>query len=112
MPKLSKILFYLLLLGISSVLAQEGEAEDDNNQQQRAQKVIELEAQILDARAELPQVQILDTRKSPDFEEVKVEKSFRAELSGKTEELKYTPITSNKIKQIKNIDALLNKKRF
>lgn len=75
-------------------------------------QIIDIEAQILDSRVELPQVQVLDKRKKAKFEEVKVEKSFRAELSGETEELQFKPKTSDKIKPIKNINELLNKKRF
>jgi len=99
-------LFFWLMLGAGMTAfaqAQQGQGND---------KVIEIEAQILDARVELPQVQILDKRKKSNFDEVKVEKSFKSELSGKTEELKFTPNTSGKIKPIKNIDVLLNKKRF
>lgn len=96
-----------------AALAQEPAQEGQGAQQgQSSDGVIELEALILDARVELPQVQILDKRKKSDFDEVKVEKSFRSELSGKNEELKFTPNTSGKIQPIKNIDVLLNKKRF
>lgn len=96
-------------------LAQQPAQQGQGAQQRQGQSsdgVIELEALILDARVELPQVQILDKRKKSDFDEVKVEKSFKSELSGKTEELKFTPNTSGKIQPIKNIDVLLNKKRF
>ncbi len=88
------------------VLAQEQGA------QQGKGGVIEIEAQVVNTRLELPQVQIYDKRKKVKFDEVKVEKDFKSELSGKNEELKFTPITSGKIKPIKNIQALLAKKRF
>ncbi len=105
----------VLLLGASSLFAQEPQEPEDPPQRQRAtnpQQVIQLEAQIVDTRVELPQVQILDKRKKTDFDEVKVEKSFTSELSSKSEELKFTPNTSGKIKSIKDIQSLLNKKRF
>jgi TolA-binding protein len=107
--KIFCLFFWLMLSAGMTALAQQPAQQ---GQEQNNDKVIEIEAQILDARVELPQVQILDKRKKSNFDEVKVEKSFKSELSGKTEELKFTPNTSGKIKPIKNIDVLLNKKRF
>ncbi len=99
----------VFLIGSSiSLFAQEQEQERVVNEDQ----VIQIEAQILDTRAELPQVQILDKRKVSEFDEVKVEKSFKSELSGKSEEIEFKPITSGKIKPIRNMEELLNKKRF
>ena len=99
-------LFLLVGSSLSSLFAQEQEREVNEDQ------VIQIEAQILDTRAELPQVQILDKRKVSEFDEVKVEKSFKSELSGKSEEIEFKPITSGKIKPIRNMEELLNKKRF
>ncbi|MCB0259142.1 MAG: hypothetical protein KDH97_01085 [Calditrichaeota bacterium] len=107
-----RILWYVVALCClwgGSVLAQDPQPRP---QQQGEPEVIDIEAQFLDTRVELPQVQILDKRKQAKFDEVKVEKSFSSELSGKNEELKFVPNTSGKIKPIKNIDVLLNKKRF
>lgn len=98
-----------ILCALSSVALSQ---EQGGQQPASSGEVIQIEAQILDARVELPQVQILDKRKKVQFEEVKVEKSFRSELSARTEELKFTPNTSGKIKRIKDIEALLNKNRF
>ncbi|RMF61055.1 MAG: hypothetical protein D6748_02590, partial [Calditrichaeota bacterium] len=80
--------------------------------QQGEPEVIEIEARIIDARAELPQVQILDRRKQVEFDEVKVEKSFKTELTGETEKVEIVLTESKRIKPIKNLDALLKKKRF
>lgn len=113
MQNILKACFILLLMGGSSLFAQEPqEPEDPPQRATNPQQVIQLEAQIVDTRVELPQVQILDKRKKTDFDEVKVEKSFTSELSSKSEELKFTPNTSGKIKSIKDIQSLLNKKRF
>ena len=102
------VLIISLLIGTSlQVFGQSPQQQQSNDVQ-----VIDIEAQILDSRVELPQVQVLDKRKKIKFDEVKVERSFRAELSGKTEEFQFTPKTSDKIKPIKNIEELLNKKRF
>ncbi len=75
-------------------------------------EVIDIEARVINARAELPQVQILDKRKQVEFDEVKVEKKFTSELSGKTEKVKFVSPKKDEISPIKNIDVLLNKKRF
>ena len=109
---LSKFISLSLLLIFScsfNLLAQ------DSNQQSTAQQgdqVLDLGEIQIDARVELPQVQILNKRLQPTFEDIKAEKSFQAELSGSSEQLKFTAVTSGKVRQIKNIDALLNKKRF
>ncbi len=105
----------MLLCG-GVLFAQEPQEPQEEPQQRRRannpQQVIQLEAQIVDTRVELPQVQILDKRKKIDFDEVKVEKSFSSELSSKSEELKFTPNTSGKINSIDDIQILINKKRF
>lgn len=105
------ILAVLCMAG-SALLAQTPEPQQPQQPQQQQGGVIEIEAQVLDARVELPQVQILDRRKQADFDEVKVEKSFSSELSGKTEELRFTPNTSGRIKPIENIEVYLKKRRF
>jgi hypothetical protein len=66
----------------------------------------------ISARMELPQVRMFDRRLTPDFKQVSAEKSFESELSPEVEVIKYEPITSGKVKQIDEIDKLLNKKRF
>lgn len=103
----------LLALGLSTGL----KAQDQGNaapQQRNDGKVIQIEAQVLDVRAELPTVQIVDKRKKSDFDEVKVEKSFKSELSSQTEELKFRPAATRLIEPIddREIESLLNKKRF
>lgn len=112
-------LFFCLFFGVFTTLFAQESAQPAQPAQPQLQpgnqqpvQVIDLEALILDARVELPQVQILDKRKKSDFDEVNVDKSFFSELSGKTEELEFTPNTSGKIIPIKNVDELLNKKRF
>jgi hypothetical protein len=79
---------------------------------QQRDQVLDLGEIKIDARVELPQVQILNKRLQPDFEDIKAEKSFQSELSGASEQLKFTAITSGKVRQIKDINSLLNKKRF
>lgn len=107
--KITSILYVtILLISVSSMAV----FSQEQAKKQSDQGVIEIEAQRLDVRMELPQVQILDKRKSSQFNEVKVEKSFQSELSGKTEELKFKPNTTKKVSQIKNIEELLKKRRF
>ncbi len=91
-------------------------AQQNSPPQQRAAEgppgVIQLGPVQIEARIELPQVQILDKRIEPEFEEVQAEKSFALELRSETEAVRFLPVTSGKVKPIKNINALLNKKRF
>ena len=104
------IALLVLLFGFLSLI----QAQDPQPQPQQPQEgeVIQIRDVIIDARIELPQVQILDKRKVSDFDEVKVEKSFKTELSGKNEEVRFSPVTSGKVKRIKNVTALINKRRF
>lgn len=99
----------VLLFLLGGLLHAQQQQPAPRNQQP---EVIDIEARIINARAELPQVQILDKRKQVEFDEVKVEKKFTSELSGKTEQVKFVSPKKDEIKPIKNIDILLNKKRF
>ena len=107
--KIVNLLLLLVLFCSLNLLAQDTPQQDTG--QQRDQ-VLDLGEIKIDARVELPQVQILNKRLQPDFEDIQAEKSFRSELSGTSEQLKFTAITSGKVRQIKDISALLNKKRF
>ena len=98
------VVFSITLINIG--FAQQG------NQQQAGGKVINIGPIKLDVRVELPQVQIMDRRIPPDFEDVKAEKRFENEIVDHREYVKFKPITSMKVKPIKNVQALLNKKRF
>ena len=105
MKSFLKIAVFSITL-VSIGFAQQG------NQQQAGGKVVNIGPIKLDVRIELPQVQILDKRISPDFEDVKAEKRFENEIVDRREYVKFKPITSMKVKPIKNVQALLNKKRF
>jgi hypothetical protein len=109
---LSKIINLLLLLVLFCSLSLSAQDTPQQSAGQQRDQVLELGEIKIDARVELPQVQILNKRLQPDFEDIKAEKSFQAELSGASEQMKFTAITSGKVRPIKDIDALLNKKRF
>jgi hypothetical protein len=109
MSKISKFFLFLFLMSSLSLFAQ---AQQQQGTSQQQDQVLDLGEIKIDARVELPQVQILDKRLEPDFEDIKTEKSFQSELSSASELLKFTAITSGKVKPIKNINELLNKKRF
>jgi hypothetical protein len=66
----------------------------------------------ISARMELPQVKMFDRRITPDFKEVRAEKSFINELASQAEQIQYEPISSGRVAPIDDIDALLKKKRF
>ena len=108
--KISKFFLFLFLISSLSLFAQDPQQQQGTSQQQ--DQVLDLGEIKIDARVELPQVQILDKRLEPDFEDIKTDKSFQSELSSASEQLKFTAITSGKVKSIKNINELLSKKRF
>jgi len=87
-------------------------AQNTPQGQEQQPRVVEIGEIRIEARMELPQVQIIDKRIKPDFEAVRVEKSFALELSGTLEQIQITPLGSRRIKSIKNLEELLNKKRF
>lgn len=109
---LSKIIHLVLLLILGSLLNLSAQDTPQQSAPQKRDQVLDLGEIKIDARVELPQVQILNKRLQPDFEDIKAEKSFQSELSGASEQMKFTAITSGKVRPIKDVDALLNKKRF
>jgi hypothetical protein len=109
MNKISKFFLFLFLISSLSLFAQDQQQQGTSQQQDQ---ILDLGEIKIDARVELPQVQILDKRLEPDFEDIKTEKSFQSELSSASEQLKFTAITSGKVRPIENIKELLNKKRF
>lgn len=109
---LSKIINLLLLLALFCSLNLLAQDTPQPRAAQQRDQVLDLGEIKIDARVELPQVQILDKRLQPDFEDIEAEKSFQAELGGASEQLKFTAITGGKVRPIKDIETLLNKKRF
>lgn len=102
--KICNFFIFFSLISSLSLFAQDTPQQKD--------QVIDLGEIKIDARVELPQVQILNKRLEPDFEDIQAEKSFQSELHSTSEQLKFTAITSGKVKQIKDINELLNKKRY
>ena len=110
MKKRSKLFVTLFITLLSvSLYAQSSNESPQTNQQS---DIIDLGDIKIDARVELPQVQIIDKRIEPDFEDVRAQKSYSSELSGRSERMKFQAITSGKVETVKNINTLLNKKRF
>ena len=107
--KLHLIGIFIILLFCGMLFSQ-----DQGGQQDRT--VIDLtqlgKTYTISARMELPQVRMFDKRINPNFKQVTAEKSFENELSPEAEQVRYEPITSGKVNQIKNIEVLLKKKRF
>lgn len=105
------IIFILCVIMIISfkISAQENQGAQSTTQQGQ---VLDLGEIRIDARVELPQVQIFDRRITPAFDDVRAEKSFKEELSAKAEAISFEAITSGKIEKINNINSLLNKNRF
>jgi hypothetical protein len=109
---MKQIIFLILVLSIGLAFAQEPANAQGQNQQQPAVIDLTERAITISARMELPQVKMFSRRLKPDFKEITMEKSFVKELSTQAEEIQFHPITSGKIRPIKNMEALLNKKRF
>lgn len=105
----SKIILLSILFCSFSLLAQDTTVQQPAQPQDR---IIDLGEIKIDARVELPQVQILNKRIEPNFEDVRAQKSFQSELTGTSEYLKFNAITSGKVKPIPDVKALLSKKRF
>jgi hypothetical protein len=109
---LSSFLLIIFLLQISFGQQQENQQPANQNQP----TVIDLtqlgKTYTISARMELPQVRMFEKRLNPDFKKLSAEKSFSEELSPQAEGIKYEPITSGKVNNIDNIEALLKKKRF
>ncbi len=112
MGKIIKTILLLTLFCVINLVAQDTSPPPQQQQTTQQDRVMDLGEIKIDARVELPQVQILDQRIQPDFEDVRAEKSFQAELTGSSEQLKFNAITSGKVTKIKDIKALLNRKRF
>ncbi|NOX36178.1 MAG: hypothetical protein GXO78_01455 [Calditrichaeota bacterium] len=101
-----------MILALAAVILAQQNAPPQQGAQGNQPGVIQLGPVQIEARIELPQVQILDKRIEPEFEEVRAEKSFALELRSEVEAIRFVPVTSGKVEPIKNINALLNKKRF
>ena len=111
--------FFLLSFLLIILLLQLSYSQEQQNQQPANQgepTVIDLtqlgKTYTISARMELPQVRMFEKRLNPDFKKLSAEKSFSEELSPEAEGIKYEPITSGKVKNIENVEALLKKKRF
>ena len=109
--KIFSLIVLFLLIASLPVAAQQQQGQNQNQS-----NVIDLtqlgKTYTISARMELPQVKIFDQRIVPDFKAVTAEKSFESELKSEAEVINYEPITSGKVEQIKNINELINKKRF
>ena len=102
----------VFLFSVSALAQSQTSAQGQN--QENPPAVIDLteRAITISARMELPQVKMFSRRLKPDFKEITMEKSFVNELSTQAEEIQFRSITSGKVRPIKNLEALLNKKRF
>ncbi len=115
---LAGIFFSLLFFqfGIAQEQTEVDTTQQQQNQAQGEQSVIDLtqlgKTYTISARMELPQVKMFDRRIKPNFKDVTANKSFENELSPQVEQIQFEPITSGKVKPIKNVDRLLKKKRF
>ncbi|GAB4368572.1 MAG: hypothetical protein Kow0042_09810 [Calditrichia bacterium] len=107
----------ILILGIHLGFAQQEETSPPPQAPPQGERtVIDLtqmgKTYQFSARMELPQVRIFEKRITPEFKDVTAEKSFLNELSTRSEQIEFEPITSGRVKPISDINTLLKKKRF
>ena len=82
-----------------SVMAFAQDQQNQQTQQSQTGSTIQLGGINLERNQELPQVQILDRRKTIKFEPVQIDKDFKSELSGKAEELRIMPVNRHKVRR-------------
>jgi hypothetical protein len=72
---------------------------------------IDLEDIKVEVKIELPRVSITKIRKQPEFDQVELEKDFKPELLSILKAITYTSITSGRVENVPDIEALATKPR-
>ena len=110
--KLNLVLFVFIIILVHSVSVF---AQNANNNQQQNQNntgdIIELKAAEIKVVVEKPQVTLFSDRIKPDFDEVKMQKSFIPEISGVTERFVIKDKYADKNSFVVDIKKMVNKQR-
>lgn len=85
--KLKLSILVLFLLGIGFNLQAQNTPKKGNKQNQ----IIDLGAKEVKIKIETPQVQIYSQRIKPEFDDVKIDRSFHKELIGEDEKINLKP---------------------
>jgi len=110
--KLNLVLFVFIIILVHSISVF---AQNANNNQQQNQNntsdIIELETTKIKVVIEKPQVTLFSDRIKPDFDEVKMRKSFIPEISGASERFIIKDKYADKNSYVIDIKKMVNKQR-
>ncbi len=110
--KLNLVLFVFIIILMHSVSVF---AQNVNNNQQQNQNdngdIIELGTTKIKIVVEKPQVTLFSDRIKPNFDEVKMQKSFIPEISGASERFVIKDKYSDKNSYVIDINKMVNKQR-
>lgn len=109
--KLNLVLFvFIIILALTgSVFGQSADNKPQN--QNNTGDVVELQAQEIKIVVEKPQVTLFSDRIKPDFDEVKMQKSFIPEISGVSESFVIKDKYADKNDYVIDINKMVNKQR-
>jgi hypothetical protein len=108
--KLNLVLFvFIIILAYSDF----GYSQDAGNQQNQNDlgDVVELQTTEIKVVVEKPQVTLFSDRIKPDFDEVKMQKSFIPEIVGKGERFVIKDKYENKNNYVIDVEKMANKQR-
>ena len=113
MKKTLYIIFIIVVLMITNAFAQEDQQNTDDQNYNDQEQYLDLtqSAIRIERKVQMPRVSIFDKRIKPDFDHIALNKSFRKEISGKNEEIKFRLDDKLKVVPIKNIETLIKKNR-
>jgi hypothetical protein len=108
----SKLNLFLSVFIIILVYSKSGYSQNvgDQNQEDLG-SVVELQTQDIKVVVEKPQVTLFSDRIKPDFDEVKMRKTFIPEISGKGERFVIKDKYANKNSYVIDVEKMVNKQR-
>ena len=110
--KLNLVLFVFIIILVhsGSVFGQNANNNQPQNQNNTGD-VVELKAQEIKIVVEKPQVTLFSDRIKPDFDEVKMQKSFVPEITGVSESFVIKDKYADKNDYVIDIKKMVNKQR-
>ncbi len=87
MSKLAYKIFMMVLMALVVNVYAQNQPRQNSNQN----KIIDLGAKEVKIKIETPQVQIYSQRIKPEFDDIKIDRSFRKELIGENEKINLKP---------------------
>ncbi len=102
----STMILFFCIMFTHPLLAQNADSTQAGNQQ-----IVELGATEIKIAIEAPQVKLFTNRIKPEFDEVNLDKSFREEIIGQGEQLKFENKAKSTKPEIIDISKLISKLR-